>query len=196
MQRRFPARAGNPGATSSTRPTARDGRVSPARPGNAHERHAPNKLGDKQGTLTAPRATFFLHDAERAARNGKPIMNKPVLSIMLTGALLATIQAQQPDNTGVNKRDRAETAKTADQAKETPADRDLMQRIRKAVTDDKTLSTYAHNVKIIAENGKVTLKGPVNSEAEKKNIQAKAATVAGAANVTDELTVAPENAKH
>ena len=119
-------------------------------------------------------------------------------TLALTSAILCltTLHAQQPDNTSVNKRDRAETAKTADQAKETPSDRDLMKRIRKAVTDDKSLSTYAHNIKIIAVNGKVTLKGPVKSEAEKQNIQAKAVTVAGDANVMDELTIAPDKAKH
>jgi osmotically-inducible protein OsmY len=56
---------------------------------------------------------------------------------------------------------------------------------------DKSLSTYAHNIKIITRDGKVTLKGPVRSEDEKAAIEAKAATVAGADNVTDQLTVAP-----
>ena len=65
-----------------------------------------------------------------------------------------------------------------------------MQKIRKAVVADKGLSTYAHNVKIISEHGKVTLKGPVRSEEERKNIQAKATAVAGDGNVMDEMTIA------
>lgn len=96
---------------------------------------------------------------------------------------------QEPDNTKVNKRDRAKTAKTADQAKENRSDREIMQQIRKAVVDDKSLSTYAHNVKIIATHGKVTLKGPVHTEEESKAIEAKAVEVAGAGNVTNQITV-------
>ena len=64
-----------------------------------------------------------------------------------------------------------------------------MQKIRKSVVDDKSLSTYAHNVKIIAKDGKVTLKGPVQSEEEKKSIEQKATDVAGSGNVTNEITI-------
>lgn len=69
------------------------------------------------------------------------------------------------------------------------ADREIMQKIRRAVVEDKSLSTYAHNVKIVAQNGKVTLKGPVRSEEEKKAIEQKAIEVAGAGNVVNELTI-------
>jgi hyperosmotically inducible protein len=54
--------------------------------------------------------------------------------------------AQAPDNTKVNKRDRETSQPTADQAKNTLSDRDIMQKIRKAVVADKSLSTYGHNV--------------------------------------------------
>jgi hyperosmotically inducible periplasmic protein len=64
-----------------------------------------------------------------------------------------------------------------------------MQKIRKAVMDDKSLSTYARNVKVISENGKVTLKGPVRSEEERVNIAAKAAQIAGEQNVINQLSV-------
>src|SRR5487761_2230506 len=83
---------------------------------------------------------------------------------------LGTAMAQQPDNTKVNK---GETT-TADQQKGNLPDRQLTQAFRKAVIADKSLSTYAHNVKIISQNGSVTLKGPVRSEDEKKTIVAKA----------------------
>ena len=53
-------------------------------------------------------------------------------------------------------------------------DRDLAKRIRSAIMDDKSLSTYAHDVKIVAQDGKVTLKGPVRSDEEKSAIEAKA----------------------
>jgi hyperosmotically inducible periplasmic protein len=64
-----------------------------------------------------------------------------------------------------------------------------MQNIRKAVIADKSLSTYGHNAKIISEHGKVTLKGPVHSEEESGNIEAKAMEVAGHGNVVNRLSV-------
>ena len=95
----------------------------------------------------------------------------------------------QPDNTRVNKQDRGQGAVTADQQNNNRGDRDLTQQIRKSVMADKSLSTYAHNVKIITQNGTVTLKGPVRSDDEKKAIVAKAEAVAGQGKVTDELSV-------
>jgi hyperosmotically inducible protein len=97
----------------------------------------------------------------------------------------------QPDNTKTNKQDRATGAVTADQQKDNRSDRELTQQIRKAVTADKSLSTYAHNIKVVAQSGTVTLKGPVRSEEEKKAIVEKAEEVAGAGKVTDQLSIKP-----
>ena len=98
-----------------------------------------------------------------------------------------------PDNSKVNSSDQKTGAVTADQQKETPADRALAQKIRKSVLDDKdALDSYAHNVKIIVQEGVVTLRGPVRSESEKTTIQSKAAEIAGIANVRNELTIAPK----
>jgi len=108
----------------------------------------------------------------------------------------APAQTQTPaDNTKVNTRDRADHAVTADQQKENATDRDLTQKIRRSVMNDKTLSTYAHNVKIVSQGGQVTLKGPVRTAQEKQSIEAKAVEVAGAGHVVNELSVAPEKAK-
>jgi osmotically-inducible protein OsmY len=97
----------------------------------------------------------------------------------------------QPDNTKVNQRDRAKTAVTADQQKENAADRTITQNIRQSLMKDKTLSSYAHNVKVITMDGQVTFKGPVRSEAEKKTVVAKAVEVAGEDKVTDQISIAP-----
>lgn len=97
-------------------------------------------------------------------------------------------QQNAPDNTKKNK---DQTSPTADQQKMNPADRAITQKIRKAVHDDNSLSTYAHNIKIITQDGKVTLRGPVRSEDEKSNLQSKAVAVAGEANVTNQLEIAP-----
>jgi len=98
----------------------------------------------------------------------------------------------KPDNTKVNKQDRQSGQPTADQQKNDASDRKLAKDVRKAITSDKSLSTYAHNVKVIAQNGTVTLKGPVRSDEEKKSVEEKAAQVAGATNVQSQLSVAPK----
>ena len=102
--------------------------------------------------------------------------------------------AQQPaDNSGKNVRDRDDATLTpADQAKGSDADVKTTQQIRKAVVDDDSLSMNAHNVKIITLGGMVTLRGPVDSPAEKAKVVQIAAQHAGGANkVTDQLEVAP-----
>ena len=104
----------------------------------------------------------------------------------------APVQQTQPDNTGSNKGDRATGAPTADQQSNDKADLERSQQIRRAITSDKTLSTYAdNNIKVITKNGKVTLRGPVRDETEKAAVEAKATGIAGAANVASEVTVAP-----
>lgn len=108
--------------------------------------------------------------------------------------LLASVQDTQqpaPDNSSTNQRDRDKSAATADKQKMGPEDRELTKKIRSAVIADKSLSTYAHNVKIIAQNGKVKLKGPVRSAEEKAAVLDKANEVAGEGNVTDEMDVTP-----
>ncbi len=98
----------------------------------------------------------------------------------------------KPDNTAVNKRDQNPGEATADQQKMNAADRALTAKIRKAVIADKSLSTYAHNVKIISQNGTVTLKGPVHSDDEVTSIMAKATEVAGSPDkVVNQMSVKP-----
>jgi hyperosmotically inducible periplasmic protein len=101
--------------------------------------------------------------------------------------------APATDNTKMNQRDRNPNEPTADQQQNNRADRDLTQQVRKAIESDKNLSEYAHNVKVITQNGQVTLKGPVRSEEEKSAVEAKAAAVAGEGKVTSELTVKPKS---
>lgn len=96
----------------------------------------------------------------------------------------------KPDNTKVNERDRSVGEVTADQQKMNAADRELTQKIRQSVMADKSLSTYAHNIKIISQNGTVTLKGPVKSNDEKKVVMAKAVGAAGSVDkVIDQISV-------
>ncbi|HEX4002491.1 MAG TPA: BON domain-containing protein [Candidatus Acidoferrales bacterium] len=111
----------------------------------------------------------------------------PIIAAAPATAYHAAARAQA-DNATENK---DQSSPNADQQKMNPADRSITQNIRKAIYKDRTLSTYAHNIKIITQDGKVTLRGPVRSEDEKSNIEAKAVSVAGAGNVTDDLEVAP-----
>ena|ERR1700694_3152535 len=105
----------------------------------------------------------------------------------------ATQSAPASDNTKINQRDRNPNEPTADQQQNNRSDRDLTQQVRKAIEADKNFSTYAHNVKVITQNGRVTLKGPVRSEEEKRAVEAKAAEVAGEGKVISELTVKPKS---
>lgn len=116
-------------------------------------------------------------------------------TVFFAGSVLAgPVQQDQhpaPDNTKTNQGDANKGATTADQQKMNPADRETTKQIRSAIMDDKSLSTYAHNIKIITREGKVTLKGPVRSADEKTAIGEKATQVAGAGNVSNHLTIAP-----
>lgn len=100
--------------------------------------------------------------------------------------------SQTPDNAAANRPGNSPDATRADQQGLTANDREITRKIRKAVVADKSLSSYAHNVKIISRNGVVTLKGPVRSDEEKKAVESAATQIAGAANVKNELTVKPE----
>lgn len=101
--------------------------------------------------------------------------------------------APSSDNTKINQRDRNPNEPTADQQKNDRSDRDITQQVRQAIIADKTFSTYAHNVKVITQNGQVTLKGPVRSEDEKRSVEEKATAIAGDGKVSSELTVKPKN---
>ena len=110
-----------------------------------------------------------------------------VFIVNIPGACLA----QPADNTKINQRDRSPKELTADQQGETKQDREITQKIRRALVNDKSLSTYAHNVKIITVDGMVTLKGPVRSEDEKRVIEEKAAQIAGKDKIKSEIEIAP-----
>jgi osmotically-inducible protein OsmY len=124
----------------------------------------------------------------------RPIVFALAVSLALLVPVLSAGAQTPADNTKVNERDRAKGAATADQQKENTRDREITQKIRQSLMNDKGLSTYAHNVKIIAQNGQVTLKGPVRSEDEKRTVETKAVEVAGAGHVTNQISIAPAKA--
>jgi hyperosmotically inducible protein len=98
--------------------------------------------------------------------------------------------AVEPDNSGRNVRDRNDQNKTAGDQSESEADRTISQNIRAAITADDSLSTNGKNVKIITNDGTVTLRGPVKSDKEKVEIEAKAKQIAGVKKVDNQLEIA------
>ena len=105
----------------------------------------------------------------------------------------AVAPAPAPDNSKSNKSDQSNMSATADTQSNHSSDVDLTKRIRQSVVADKSLSTYAHNVKIVTLNGSVTLNGVVRSDEEKTAVEMKAVAVAGKDKVTNALKVAPAN---
>lgn len=127
-------------------------------------------------------------------RRYEPVKLKLITSVLAVGILVcgsapklkAAQQTQPPAQSDPTK-----VAPTQDQTKNPSSDRDIMQKIHKALTDDTSLANDVKSVKITAQNGKVTLKGSVPSEEDKKNVEQKATEVAGPGNVTNELTIKP-----
>lgn len=120
------------------------------------------------------------NDAQSPAGSSKPVTNPPTRT--------ADKGAVDRDNTAVNVRDRDPVAKTPIDQNENKEDIRITADIRKRVTDTK-MSVDAQNVKIITQDGRVTLRGPVKSDEERNAIEEIATDVAGADHVTNELEV-------
>jgi hyperosmotically inducible protein len=96
------------------------------------------------------------------------------------------------DNTDMNERDKSAAAKTPAQQTNRAQDRKRLAAVRRAVTRDDSLSVNAQNVKILVQGGKVTLRGPVNTQGEKDRIEALAKGVAGVTQVDNQLDIKME----
>jgi hyperosmotically inducible periplasmic protein len=120
------------------------------------------------------------------SRNFQAYASTAVASLILLASPATRGQQPSADNSANNKQQQV----TADQQSSATTDRHLTAKIRKSLMADKALSMYAHNVKIITQNGTVTLKGPVKSEEEKQEVASKAAEAAGGSDKVDnQLTV-------
>jgi osmotically-inducible protein OsmY len=120
-----------------------------------------------------------------------------MLALPFMATSLALAQAspsdhtQRPDNSRTNAEASNRDA-SADSQGNGKQDVDLTARIRRSVMDEKGLSTYGHNVKIVSMNGTVTLNGVVKSADEKSTIHRHAASIAGEGKVVDNLKVKAE----
>lgn len=97
--------------------------------------------------------------------------------------------AHAADNTAVNARDRSDASQTSMAQPNDQTDIKLAATVRRAITKDSSLSTMAHNVKIIAANGTVTLRGPVKGADEKSKVETVVRSVDGVQQVTNDLDV-------
>jgi osmotically-inducible protein OsmY len=111
------------------------------------------------------------------------------LSLCTATAFAQESRSAPADNTRTNVRDRNPNEPTADSQRTNMSDRDITRQIRQSLAKDNSLSSYAHNVKVVTQNGQVTLKGPVRSEEEKRAVEEKAAAVAGQDKVNSELDI-------
>ena len=125
------------------------------------------------------------------AGSPEPSKSKSKVDAGTTAPQRAQETGADATNSAINERDNHQGEATADRQSNQRSDVDLTAEIRRSVVSDKSLSTNAHNVKIVAQNGQVTLKGPVRSEAEKKAIEQRAYSIAGQSNVKNEIDVQP-----
>ena len=102
---------------------------------------------------------------------------------------LADDDKTKPDNTAINERDRSREAQTSGDQSNSSADLKITQAIRQALVKDSGLSTTAKNIKVITENGQVTLRGPVKNVQEKARVDQLAKSAAGGAQIIDQLDV-------
>ena len=96
---------------------------------------------------------------------------------------------KKPDNTATNERDRSGETQTSGDQSNSSTDLKITQAIRQALMKDSELSTTAKNIKIITDNGQVTLRGPVKNAQEKVKIDQLAKSAAGGAKIIDQLDV-------
>jgi osmotically-inducible protein OsmY len=93
------------------------------------------------------------------------------------------------DNTKMNSRDKGEPSETPQKQSNAKSDRELLASVRRTIVKDKSLSMTAHNIKILAEGGVVTLRGPVQSDDEKRKVEALAKSVAGVTSVDNKVDI-------
>ena len=111
----------------------------------------------------------------------------------VSAAAMAADDKTKPDNTAINERDRSRETQTSGDQSNSSADLKTTQAIRQSLMKDSELSTTAKNIKIITNNGQVTLRGPVKNAQEKAKIDQLARSAAGGAKIDDQLDVKGSN---
>lgn len=112
-----------------------------------------------------------------------------LLPVVLACGCSDSTKTQAADNTARNARDKSGQTVTPTDQSESEADRSVTQQVRQALMADAALSMNAKNIKIVTQNGKVTLRGVVASAEEKSSIEAEARAVPGVLECDDQLEV-------
>jgi hyperosmotically inducible periplasmic protein len=165
---------------ASSRPTSGPGFAPVANDGTASA-PADARWGSSTAPMQKPANGFTGADSPPAT-TPPPVSNAAALPARDT-------TASAPDNSRVNARDKGGQTLTPMDQGPSEGDRKITQQIRQAVVKDGSLSFTAKNVKIITINGKVTLRGPVKTDAERSSIEAAAKNVAGVAEVDNQLEI-------
>src|SRR5262245_51474151 len=147
-------------------------------------------LSESARVLLKPSKRFCIAAMSQKGGFMKRILCAGTLAFALFAAPLAWAENYPADNTGKNVRDRSGDTLTSGDQSEDKTDLNITQQVRKAIVADDSLSTNAHNVKIITTGGVVTLRGPVNNDTEKAKVVATAQKVAGVKHVDSQLEVA------
>ena len=132
-------------------------------------------------------AANIVTDADDSARNLRNANNS---ARIVSDTDKTSRNVRDVDNTARNVRDRDDRTLTPLDQGNSKADTETTAQIRKGILAGKGMSTSAKNVKIITDKGRVTLRGPVQSEDEKRLIGEIANRVARAENVDNQLEVA------
>jgi len=119
-------------------------------------------------------------------------MKQITISIFCLSLFTLSALAQESpaaDNTSKNQRDRSSETRTSGDQSNSSEDVKITAAVRRADVGDHSLSATAKNVKIITADGVVTLRGPVQNEAEKTKIAELAQSAAGNAKIDNQLEV-------
>jgi len=108
-------------------------------------------------------------------------------------AAMAGDDKTKPDNSAINERDRSGETETSGDQSNSSADLKITQAIRQALVKDSELSMTAKNIKVITNNGQVTLRGPVKNAQEKAKIDQLAKSAAGGAQIDNQVDVKGSN---
>ena len=131
--------------------------------------------------------------AALAASTGAFAQQAAPMSSPATSQSAAGVAGADADNTRLNRRDRNDATTTPTDQSNSSSAVDMVANVRKAIVDDDGLSVKARNVKVVVNNGVVTLRGPVADAQEKARVERDAASVRGVTRVDNQLDIATES---
>lgn len=141
-----------------------------------------------QGTMNTRDATVDTTSTTTSAPLTGAAPTTTTSTSTTTGSTPSTVTGTAPDNTRINQRDAHNQTMTPGDQSNTKADVSTTSAVRQALVKS-DMSTSARNVKIITNNGRITLRGPVKTQAEKARIEALAKAAANGNTVDNQLDV-------